>query len=94
MDDFFGIALVLIFVVKAVAEYLGVVEIQYVGQAAITDLRNQHLRKTGSPADRLSADAIHRAADLRSHQRCGAGAHRAFGFAGPFFPLYFHLFFL
>ncbi len=31
--------------VKAVAEYFGIVEIQYVGQAAITDLRNQIYEK-------------------------------------------------
>jgi subfamily B ATP-binding cassette protein MsbA len=41
----FSIALVVIFVVKAIAEYLGVVEVQYVGQAAITDLRNEVYEK-------------------------------------------------
>ena len=41
----FSIALVVIFIGKAIAEYFGVVEIQYVGQAAITDLRNQVYEK-------------------------------------------------
>ena len=41
----FSIALVVIFTIKAVAEYLGVVEIQYAGQAAITDLRNEVYEK-------------------------------------------------
>ena len=41
----FSIALVIIFVFKAIAEYLGVVEIQYAGQAAITDLRNEVYEK-------------------------------------------------
>ena len=37
----FGVALVILYFVKAIAEYLGLTQIQYVGQAAITDLRNQ-----------------------------------------------------
>jgi subfamily B ATP-binding cassette protein MsbA len=37
----FATALVALYVGKAVAEYLGLTEIQYVGQAAVTDLRNQ-----------------------------------------------------
>jgi ATP-binding cassette, subfamily B, bacterial MsbA len=37
----FAITLVLLYFSKAVAEYLGNTEIQYVGQAAVTDLRNQ-----------------------------------------------------
>jgi ATP-binding cassette, subfamily B, bacterial MsbA len=41
----FSIALVGIFVAKAVAEYLGVVEVQYAGQAAVTDLRNEVYEK-------------------------------------------------
>jgi ATP-binding cassette, subfamily B, bacterial MsbA len=41
----FGISLIFLFVVKAVAEYLGVVEIQHVGQAATTDLRNRIYEK-------------------------------------------------
>ena len=41
----FSIALVLMFLAKAIAEYFGVVEIQYVGQAAITDLRNDVYEK-------------------------------------------------
>ena len=41
----FSIALVVIFVVRAMAEYVGVVEVQYVGQAAITDLRNEVYEK-------------------------------------------------
>jgi ATP-binding cassette, subfamily B, bacterial MsbA len=41
----FSIALVAIFIAKAVAEYLGVVEVQYAGQAAVTDLRNQVYEK-------------------------------------------------
>src|SRR5438445_12060609 len=41
----FSIVLVVIFVVKAVAEYFGVVEVQYAGQAAITDLRNEVYEK-------------------------------------------------
>jgi subfamily B ATP-binding cassette protein MsbA len=41
----FSIALVVIFTIKAVAEYLGIVEIQYAGQAAITDLRNEVYEK-------------------------------------------------
>ena len=41
----FGISLVFMFVVKAVCEYLGVVEIQHVGQAATTDLRNRIYEK-------------------------------------------------
>ena len=36
----FSIALVAVFVVKAITEYFGIVEVQYAGQAAITDLRN------------------------------------------------------
>jgi ATP-binding cassette, subfamily B, bacterial MsbA len=41
----FSVALVAIFVAKAVAEYLGVVEVQYAGQAAVTDLRNEVYEK-------------------------------------------------
>jgi ATP-binding cassette, subfamily B, bacterial MsbA len=41
----FSIALVVIFIAKAVAEYLGVVEVQYAGQAAVTDLRNEVYEK-------------------------------------------------
>jgi ATP-binding cassette, subfamily B, bacterial MsbA len=41
----FSIALVVIFTVRAIAEYFGVVEVQYVGQAAITDLRNEVYEK-------------------------------------------------
>jgi ABC-type multidrug transport system fused ATPase/permease subunit len=36
----FAIALIVLFAGKALAEYFGVVEIQFVGQAATTDLRN------------------------------------------------------
>jgi subfamily B ATP-binding cassette protein MsbA len=41
----FGLALVSLFVIKAVAEYFGIVEIQHVGQAATTDLRNRIYEK-------------------------------------------------
>jgi subfamily B ATP-binding cassette protein MsbA len=41
----FAIALVIVYLGKAVAEYFGVVEIQYIGQAAITDLRNEIYEK-------------------------------------------------
>ena len=41
----FSIALVMIFIAKAIAEYLGVVEVQYAGQAAVTDLRNEVYEK-------------------------------------------------
>jgi subfamily B ATP-binding cassette protein MsbA len=41
----FGLALVVLFVAKAAAEYFGVVEIQYVGQAATVDLRNDIYEK-------------------------------------------------
>ena len=41
----FGISLIFLFVVKAVAEYLGIVEIQHVGQSATTDLRNRIYEK-------------------------------------------------
>ena len=41
----FSIALVVIFTIKAIAEYFGIVEIQYAGQAAITDLRNEVYEK-------------------------------------------------
>jgi subfamily B ATP-binding cassette protein MsbA len=37
----FAVALPAIYLAKAIAEYLGLTEIQYVGQAAITDLRDQ-----------------------------------------------------
>ena len=37
----FAISLVLLFLAKAVAEYLGTTQIQYSGLAAVTDLRNQ-----------------------------------------------------
>jgi ATP-binding cassette, subfamily B, bacterial MsbA len=37
----FAISIVFLFVAKAFAEYLGTTQIQYVGHAAITDLRNQ-----------------------------------------------------
>lgn len=37
----FAITLLSLYFSKAIAEYLGVTEIQYVGQAAVTDLRNQ-----------------------------------------------------
>jgi len=37
----FAISLLFIYVAKGVAEYLGTTEIQYVGQAAVRDLRNQ-----------------------------------------------------
>ncbi len=41
----FALCLVVLFVVKAMAEYFGSVEIQYVGLAAITDLRNEIYEK-------------------------------------------------
>src|SRR5437016_5822217 len=41
----FSVALVVLFIAKAIAEYVGVVEIQYAGQAAITDLRNEVYEK-------------------------------------------------
>ncbi len=37
----FGIALVVIFSVKAISEYFGALQVQYAGLAAVTDLRNQ-----------------------------------------------------
>ncbi|MDP9147582.1 MAG: ABC transporter ATP-binding protein/permease [Acidobacteriota bacterium] len=37
----FAITLLILYASKAIAEYLGTTEIQYVGQAAVTDLRNQ-----------------------------------------------------
>jgi subfamily B ATP-binding cassette protein MsbA len=37
----FGISVVFLFIAKGIAEYLGVTQIQYVGQAAVTTLRNQ-----------------------------------------------------
>jgi len=37
----FTISLIVLFFCKALAEYLGVTQIQHVGQAAVTDLRNQ-----------------------------------------------------
>jgi ATP-binding cassette, subfamily B, bacterial MsbA len=37
----FSLALIILFVSKGIAEYLGVTEIQYAGHAAITNLRNQ-----------------------------------------------------
>jgi subfamily B ATP-binding cassette protein MsbA len=37
----FSLALLVLFVSKGIAEYVGVTEIQYVGHAAITNLRNQ-----------------------------------------------------
>jgi subfamily B ATP-binding cassette protein MsbA len=37
----FAISLVVLYVAKGVADYLGTTEIQYVGQAAVRDLRNQ-----------------------------------------------------
>jgi ATP-binding cassette, subfamily B, bacterial MsbA len=37
----FSISLIVLFFCKALAEYLGTTQIQYVGQAAVTDLRNQ-----------------------------------------------------
>ena len=37
----FTFTLLILYFSKAVAEYLGTIEIQYVGQAAVTDLRNQ-----------------------------------------------------
>ena len=76
--------------VKALAEYFGTVEIQYVGLAAITDLRNRDLRKAGAPAHRLFPEANHRAADVRGHQRRGARAQHAFGNAGLVFPVRVH----
>jgi subfamily B ATP-binding cassette protein MsbA len=41
----FSVVLVVLFIGKAIAEYLGVVQVQYVGQAAVTDLRNQVYEK-------------------------------------------------
>jgi subfamily B ATP-binding cassette protein MsbA len=37
----FAVALPALFMAKAIAEYFGLTEIQYVGQAAVTDIRNQ-----------------------------------------------------
>ncbi len=37
----FAISLLTLYMAKAFAEYLGIIEIQHVGQAAVTDLRNQ-----------------------------------------------------
>jgi ATP-binding cassette, subfamily B, bacterial MsbA len=37
----FALTLITLFFAKALAEYLGALQIQYVGQAAVTDLRNQ-----------------------------------------------------
>jgi len=39
--DHFCFSLVTLYVAKALAEYLGTTQIQYVGQAAVTNLRNQ-----------------------------------------------------
>ena len=41
----FAVALIILFAGKALAEYFGVVEIQFVGQAATTDLRNEIYEK-------------------------------------------------
>ena len=41
----FSISLLVLFVSKGIAEYFGVTQIQYVGHAAITDLRNQVYRR-------------------------------------------------
>ncbi|HMI52947.1 MAG TPA: ABC transporter ATP-binding protein [Candidatus Saccharimonadales bacterium] len=37
----FAIAVISIFIAKGIAEYLGITQIQYVGQAAVSELRNQ-----------------------------------------------------
>ena len=37
----FALTLVSLYLAKAIAEYIGLTQIQYVGQAAVTDLRNQ-----------------------------------------------------
>jgi subfamily B ATP-binding cassette protein MsbA len=37
----FGISLLIVYIAKGIAEYFGTTEIQYVGQAAVRDLRNQ-----------------------------------------------------
>ncbi|MBA0087929.1 MAG: hypothetical protein HRJ53_23330, partial [Acidobacteria bacterium Pan2503] len=37
----FSISLIVLFISKALAEYLGATQIQHVGQAAVTELRNQ-----------------------------------------------------
>ena len=41
LDGFHHSLCLILYVSKAIAEYLGTTEIQYVGQAAVTDLRNQ-----------------------------------------------------
>jgi subfamily B ATP-binding cassette protein MsbA len=41
VKNIFAISLVVIFVAKGIAEYIGTTEIQYTGQAAVRDLRNQ-----------------------------------------------------
>lgn len=63
----FSISLLVLFVSKGVAEYLGVTQIQYVGHAATTDLRNQVYAKIlrqpigffqHNPTGRLLSSAI------------------------------------
>jgi len=41
IKNVFAISLLVIFLVKGIAEYIGTTEIQYAGQAAVRDLRNQ-----------------------------------------------------
>ena len=83
------------FVVKALAEYLGTVEVQYVGLAAVTDLRNEIYEKLvrqpigffqQQSTGRLMSTVINDVERVRV---------RAFGFAGSsFFRYVFTLFFL
>ena len=63
----FSISLLVLFVSKGIAEYLGVTQIQYVGHAATTDLRNQVYAKIlrqpirffqHNPTGRLLSSAI------------------------------------
>ena len=73
----FGISLVFLFVIKAVAEYLGVVRDPARRSGRDHRFAQPDLRKIGAPAHRLLPDANHRAVDVRSHQRRGPRAQHA-----------------
>ena len=75
----------MIFGIKAVAEYLGTTQIQYVGPCRGHQFAQRRLRQTHSPADRFFSAPSDRAPPFRSHQRRRAHAHRPFRISGrPF----------
>ena len=82
----FAISLLVIAIVKGIAEFSGTMLVQYIGLAVVTDLRNQIFGKLIRSADRFFSEQPHRPPDVRRDQRCRKGPQHAFGLARRFAP--------